>query len=139
MSNATATQILAAATAIVDHDGYVAFWSNEANITAYVRTQVDADDIAAAQTGGYYAQARIASDVARYTRYEGMTDAQLHAELDELSRTEDWNEFEGKWEYGQSDYAWHLIDAIEDLLAYRRYTSAEALTQRPFAALAVAA
>lgn len=139
MSNATTAYqtILNAQVCVDDHSTYVAYWSNEAHITAFVATQVDADLIANAQGGDYYAMERIADDVRKYTSFEIMDDEALQARIEELSQVEDWNEVEGKYELGESDYAYHLIGVIEDLLAMRRYTAPVSpwLTHSPFAGL----
>lgn len=136
----TAANVITAATAITSHDDYVAFWSAPANHTAFVGGLLDPKVLAEASSGDYLAQEIISSDAALYTRLEALSEAELDAEIARLSQTSDWNEVEGKYEYGESDYAWHLVGVIESLRDHRRaqreYTGHGPLTHTPFSVLA---
>lgn len=141
MTNTTASAVLAsAAAAVVDHDGYVAFWSAPANHTAFVTAMLNPKVLAESGSGDYLAQEIVSSDAALYTRLEALSESELDAEVASLSRVSDWNEVEGKWEVGESDYAWHLVGVIEALRDHRRvareYTGHGPLTHNPFAVLA---
>lgn len=140
MTNTAAAITASAAATVTNHDDYVIFWSAPANHTDFVKSVLNQKVLAEANGGDFLAQEIVASDAALYTRFEVMTEAELDAEVAQLRQVDDWNEIEGKYEYGESDYAWHLIGVIESLRDHRRvvreYTGHGPLTHTPFAVLA---
>ena len=144
MSNAAALEITARAASIASHDEWVAFMSDERNITAFARQHVREEHIAAAKSGDYMDMSRIAGDVQFLLRLEVLTDEELVARYNDNiaahereMQHEDWSEVD-PWDY---EAYYHDQWMIEELRAFRdlaiRYGAHVApLTQRPFAALA---
>ncbi len=139
MSNAT--EITARATAITTHEEWVAFMTDDANITEFAHEQarvvdVDRDDI--------FELEYLASEVQYYLRLEVMTDAELLTEYVANERAHRNIRAQDGWDYDVADYESHYrrqgdICALMEWRRLRRlYCSAMALTHNPFLSLLAA-
>jgi hypothetical protein len=140
MTNTAATEITARAAAISSHEEWIAFMTDDENITEFAHEAIGMDRMDL-DMSFYGDQLLVAGEVQYYLRLEIKTDAELLTEYVDNERAHREIRLMDGWDYDMEDYETHRrrqgdICALMEFRRIRKvYMQNLALTHNPFLAL----